>query len=88
LSAYPNPFNPKTEIRFHLEESANLELDIYDLAGRHLRGLVKPSFLEAGEHRVSWDGRDERGVPLSAGIYFCSLKAGLRSESMKLVLLK
>ncbi len=88
LSAHPNPFNPSTEIRFSLESPSVIELGIFDLAGRKLRSLLEMGMVEAGEHRLDWDGRSDTGEVLSSGVYFCKLKTDNRFTSQKLILLK
>ncbi|MEZ4648905.1 MAG: hypothetical protein R3E97_09000 [Candidatus Eisenbacteria bacterium] len=55
----PNPFNPRTTIRFNLAVTGPVELAIYDVAGRKVRTLVNTT-LEAGPHDAIWDGTDDR----------------------------
>ena len=85
----PNPFNPKTEIRFRLDAvgSAPTALKVYDTTGRLVRNLVDDS-LSAGEYRVFWDGADEHGQPVSSGVYFYRLTSGDEVETRKMILLK
>ncbi|MBC8366282.1 right-handed parallel beta-helix repeat-containing protein [bacterium] len=88
LSAFPNPFNPSTEIRISLPESGPLELSIFDIAGRRIRTLCSGTVLVAGEHSLRWKGRDNEDRPLPSGVYFLKLKAGGLEQSRKLILLK
>ncbi|MFH1866011.1 MAG: M14 family zinc carboxypeptidase [Candidatus Eisenbacteria bacterium] len=85
---YPNPFNPKTNVRYAVPGAAPVDLAVYDVSGRLVRTLVHVSSHEAGSHSVSWDGRDERGVDVAAGVYFARLTVDARSASSKMVLLK
>lgn len=71
---YPNPFNPATTIAFDLPENSSVELEIYDISGRKVRTVVNES-MEAGTHRVNWDGRDETGNQVASGIYFYRIHA-------------
>ncbi len=74
----PNPFNPATDIRFHLATDLEVRLDIHDVSGRLVKKLVAGS-LAAGEHRVRWDGRDSAGRAAASGTYFARLQgAGLQ----------
>ncbi|MBC8424295.1 hypothetical protein H8E07_09250, partial [bacterium] len=66
--AAPNPFNPRTTLRFELTRGGDVRLDVYDLDGRRVRTLVD-GYLPAGEHRAIWAGRDDGGRPLSSGPY-------------------
>jgi hypothetical protein len=64
----PNPFNPLTTIAFDLAQAERIEVCVYDLAGRLIRRLHDGA-LPAGPQRVSWNGRDERGEGVGAGVY-------------------
>jgi hypothetical protein len=84
---FPNPFNPSTTIRFTVPDPAYVELRIFDVTGRTVRTLLSES-RDAGAHTVSWDGRNDAGVPAPSGTYVYELRAGAMVESRKLVLLK
>jgi hypothetical protein len=84
---HPNPFNPRTTIRFTLASTGHTELSIYDADGMLVRSLVNAS-RSAGPHSIEWDGRGDSGSPVSSGVYFYKLTAGKFSESRKMVLLK
>jgi len=79
---YPNPFNPTTLIRYTIPQMSFVSLKIYDSLGCEVSTLVderKP----AGNYSINFDGSN-----LSSGIYYYRLKAGLHSETKKLLLLK
>ncbi len=82
----PNPFGAQTTIAFDLARRERVTLRIYDVTGRLVRTLADGSELEAGGHRVEWNGRDEGGAQLVAGLYFCRLVAGPASETRRMVL--
>jgi hypothetical protein len=89
---YPNPFNPSTTISFNLGQPSRARLNIYNLVGEKIRGLVDGEFA-AGEQRVVWDGKDDSGGQAPSGIYFYRLFAvtpdkRVYSESRRLVLAK
>jgi hypothetical protein len=73
---YPNPFNPSTTIVYYLPDvgyqPAEVEIVIYNLLGQKVRTLVKEREYP-GEHKVTWDGKDDKGNDLSSGIYFYKL---------------
>jgi hypothetical protein len=79
---YPNPFNPATMIRFMLPQTERATLAVYDVTGRRVSTLCDGP-LEAGEHRVAFDGS-----ALASGVYFARLEAGGRNATHKLMLLK
>ena len=84
----PNPFNPRTEIAFHLDRSEEVELHIYDSRGRRVRRLVEREILPAGPHVAGWDGRDDRGGALGSGVYFGRLRAGDGDVTIKMTLVR
>ena len=84
---YPNPFNPKTEIRFTLAAAGAATLRVFDTQGRLVRTLVDGP-LAAGEQRVVWDGADGDGHRAASGVYFYRLEAEGRSATRRMVLLK
>jgi hypothetical protein len=88
FSASPNPFNPSTEILFSLDREGPATLAIYDVSGRCVRTLVAGS-LACGVHAMTWDGRDDLGVPAGSGVYAVRLTGpDGRERRLKLVLLK
>jgi len=84
---YPNPFNPSTIIRYALEGSTTVELSVHNLLGQKVRSLVN-EFQPAGEHQISWDGRDDRGEHVAGGVYLYQLKTGEKIQTKKMMLLK
>lgn len=84
----PNPFNPRTSVRYVLGVRAHVSLEIYDAAGRLVRALLD-RVEEPGERAVEWDGRTDAGVPTESGVYWARLRTGdgYRAAT-KLVLLK
>jgi hypothetical protein len=84
---YPNPFNLSTNISFELPEDNDVELAIYDLLGRKVTTLLN-SFLPAGGHTVTWNGRSESGETVSSGIFFYRLRTSDFDETKKMSLVK
>jgi hypothetical protein len=83
----PNPFRASTTIRYAVAVSTSVRLEVIDLAGRRVRLLVSGDEVEAGSHVASWDGRDDAGRKLGAGLYFCRLESlgAVRSRRMVLI---
>jgi hypothetical protein len=88
LDNYPNPFNPNTIVRYALPTPAKVRLDVFDVAGRLVRTLVRDARQPAGVFEVEWDGRDSRGMAAASGVYFFRLAAGVEALTRKAVLLK
>ncbi|MBK6901189.1 MAG: S8 family serine peptidase [bacterium] len=77
----PNPFNPRTEIRFELARDGAPRLAVYDVRGQLVRELLAGEPLAAGPHAVVWDGRDDAGREAPSGLYLARLLAeGVRLE--------
>ncbi len=87
LGAFPNPFHPRTSIRYSIRESVPVSLEVYNLKGQLVRVLVE-EVTETGYHAAVWDGRDDEGRPASSGIYLCRMQAGAYSRNIRLVLMK
>jgi len=86
-SAGPNPALESTSIAFHLGGDAQVEIGIFDVAGRRVRTLLQAN-MPAGEHVVSWDGRTDHSVRAAAGTYFARLEAGGEQVCEKIILLQ
>jgi hypothetical protein len=84
---YPNPFNPNTVIGFTVPESGSVSLMVYDVLGRHVRTLVSQPY-QAGLHSVVWDGRDDSGNMVSAGVYVYTIKSGKYTAAKKMLFMK
>lgn len=87
LANAPNPFNPRTEIRFRLASPQTVTLTVHDVAGRVVRKLVAGSF-GAGEHRVIWDGIDSAGRTVASGTYFARLQGSAAPQVRPLTLIR
>ncbi|MFN8547288.1 MAG: FlgD immunoglobulin-like domain containing protein [Candidatus Eisenbacteria bacterium] len=83
----PNPFNPRTSIRFSLASSGPADLVIYDVNGRKVKTLTSGQ-MTAGDHTLVWDGTDDAGHRVGAGVYWSQLTASGYSSNKKMVVLK
>jgi hypothetical protein len=84
---YPNPFNPSTTIEFYLDRTSEVETHILNALGREVRH-IDLGRLGHGAHSTVWDGRDDSGYRVSSGLYLYRVKAGSRTLSKKMILLK
>ena len=71
----PNPLVGASIVSFVLPESRDVRIGVYDLAGRRTRTLAHDR-LEPGRHQREWDGRDDDGRAVRAGVYFLQFEAG------------
>ena len=84
---YPNPFSGTTTIRYAVQQSARVELTVYDALGQRVRTLVD-GVEGAGERTVEWSGDDDAGRRLSAGVYVYRLRVGDAESTRRLVRLR
>jgi hypothetical protein len=80
--SYPNPFNPTTSINYSLANNGNVEIMIYDAAGRLVEELVN-GHQDGGSYSISWNASNQ-----ASGMYFVKMMAGDIVQTQKLVLLK
>ena len=83
----PNPFSETTVIGYQLFRPGNVSLKIYNITGQLVRGLVE-SLQNTGIYAIRWDGRNDAGQKLSAGVYLYCLRAGDKALTKKLVLVR
>ena len=86
-NCYPNPFNPITTLRYDLPKDALVNITIYDMMGRQVSTLVS-SQQTAGYKSVQWNATNDKGAPVSAGLYLYTIQAGKFRQTKKMVLLK
>ena len=73
---WPNPSARATHLRFRLPAAAAVRAEVFDVAGRRVISLIDGTRLDAGEHRLTWDGRDASGRRAAAGLYQVRVTAG------------
>jgi hypothetical protein len=88
ISSSPNPFARTTWIGYELPQSSSVTLDVHDVAGRAVRRLLVGETQGAGQHRIEWDGRDDRGENLASGVYRLRLESGESVRVGKIVKLR
>lgn len=87
LGAFPNPFNPRTNLHFVLPAAGQVRLDIYDVSGRLVRSLLHGT-VPAGPRSVVWAGDDATGRRVASGVYFAQLLTMHGERTTRLSLLK
>lgn len=85
---YPNPFNPETTIQFSLDRLREITLIIFDISGREVMKLIDYQVMGVGEHKIVWNGKNQEGVELPSGVYFCQLRIGARTLTHPMVLIR
>ncbi|HET9253564.1 MAG TPA: FlgD immunoglobulin-like domain containing protein [Candidatus Eisenbacteria bacterium] len=83
----PNPFNPRTTIRFMVPKAGPGSLTIYDVNGRRVATPLQGELTE-GEHRVAWEAKDHAGRPLPSGVYLYRLELPGFESTRRMTLLR
>jgi len=85
--SYPNPMTNKAKIDFTLPQEGHVRLAIYNILGQTIKVIVNEK-IGAGFHSVYWDGRDQNGKEVSAGVYFYKMEAGEFSATQRLIVIR
>jgi hypothetical protein len=84
----PNPFIDGMRLAYAVGTSGeNVEVTVFDIAGRPIRSLTRGA-QTAGRHLVTWDGRDEQGIRVHAGMYFVHVRVGSQARQVRVTFLK
>ena len=83
----PNPFNSTTVVGFSLARAGKAEVALYNLAGQRVATLAS-GWRPPGAYTVTWDGRDDRDVPVASGVYVYELRAGTYSQARRLLVVR
>jgi len=86
-NAYPNPFNPVTNIDITVPESGLMKFAIYDILGRQVFEH-KQTFANPGHYRFTWSGKNNYGSSLSSGVYLLTVRFAENYYKQKITLLK
>lgn len=84
---YPNPFNPRTTIKFDIHQAGQVDISVFDVSGRLVKRLVNRT-MSAGQYDAVWEGRDDGGRSVAAGVYFFQLKTSGTIDTKRMTLIK
>ena len=87
LEAFPNPFNPGTQIRIQTNEAQKTKIEIFNLLGEKIKSLHN-DYLPAGSNYFYWYGDNDSGGILPAGVYFIRASSELNTKAIKVLFLK
>jgi hypothetical protein len=85
--AYPNPFNPVTNISFHLDKPTTISLAVYDISGKLIKTIFNNQKF-SGYTTIQWNGTDKFQNEVSSGIYIYALKSSEFNISKKMILIR
>ncbi len=83
LPGYPNPFNPSTSLKFEIDKTANVKLEIYNVMGQKVVTIVNEK-MQAGTYERQWNASSS----LPSGVYYARLQVENQAKVQKLVLMK
>jgi len=84
---FPNPFKDGTNIKYIILNDANVDLSVYNILGQKVNTLYN-GFQTADLYTMRWDRRNKFGQVVSPGIYFLHIRAGGKSESRKMIVIR
>jgi len=84
----PNPTSRGAALALELKAGTRTSASVYDVAGRVVRRLFGDRSLEAGRHTLAWDGRDDAGRQVAAGVYYLRLATPGGDETRKVVVVR
>jgi len=87
ISNHPNPFTPSTTINYSIPKEGNVIINIYNIKGQIVKTLVSES-MKSGIHSIVWNGDDQNGKKVSAGLYFTRMQANGKTLTNKMLMLK
>ncbi len=87
MNAYPNPFNPTTNISFYVPETEKTSVEIFNIKGQKIKTLFS-GVAHSGKNMLVWNGVDDSNQVVGSGIYFCRISTAKYKTSKKLMLLK
>jgi len=85
--AYPNPFNPVTNIKFDIPKDSQVTVTIFNEMGNLIRVLTNDAY-KAGQHSLQWDSKNNHGQRVCASVYLYHIATDNYQKTMKMVLLK
>jgi hypothetical protein len=85
LEVVPNPSSSAFRVRFSAPRDAAISLRIYSVEGELVRTLVEGEVV-GGTRDLTWDGRNDLGMPVAAGTYFAVIEGGEERWVRKMVL--
>ena len=84
---YPNPFNPITRFTYSLPKDSRVKITIHDINGRVVKTLTDDR-QAAGKRSVTWNAKNDKGLPVATGLYFYRMESGDFQSTKKMILLK
>lgn len=82
---YPNPFNSETTIEFTIKKADKVTIEVYNLNGQHIKTLASNNPYGPGDYQLKWNGTDEHGQNVDAGMYIFRIRAGQGAKTINMI---
>lgn len=87
FSVFPNPFRGKALVRCQIPAAGDVDLKVFDISGREVSTIYQGRLIP-GRHTFNWNGTDDNGREVSAGVYFYKLETANTKLTTKATLLR
>jgi hypothetical protein len=84
---FPNPFHASTIIKYYIPQNDVVVITIYDVLGNEVSQLLNEK-INGGDQYISWNGKNNNGVNVSSGIYFCKVNFRNNASIKKMLLVR
>lgn len=82
---FPNPFSNGTTINYSLENQESVSIEIFNLEGKRVRTLMSNQLQGSGVHTINWDGTNDNGGLVGAGVYIFRFRAGPKVQTVSMM---
>ena len=87
ITCYPNPFSQLVNIEYETQKTGQVQAWVFDIYGKRIKTLISET-LPAGRYRLTWNRKNDNGDRVSSGIYYCTMQAGDKVSTLKLILIR
>ncbi len=84
---FPTPFTKTSTLNFTVLNPADLQISVFNISGQLIKTLTSHTY-DPGHYSVTWDGTNDSGVFVSSGLYLLNIKAGNKTQSVKISYVK
>lgn len=85
---WPNPAERVTNLEFELPARAVVRVEVVDIAGRRVAPVLQDGVLDAGPHRLRWDGRDASGQRVAPGVYLVRISTDAATAVHRVIVIQ
>lgn len=87
MGNFPNPFNNQTVFRFQSDKTRHVKISVHNILGQYVTSLFDDD-IQAGDHSISWNGKDINQKDVSSGIYLFRFETSTNVTMVKAILLR